>query len=449
MKGSTCYVGTFHLRIQPPPRKLFKLITILCFGLSLSVAATAHAATYYVATTGNDSNAGTEAAPFKTIARGSQAIAAGDTMLIRGGTYNETMLHSQNGFKFTNGISVSARTRYSAYPGEKVIISPATKVPMLLYFDTDSSYIEVNGITFNGTNTTSVGVIGLGYADDDSLLSTHHLRFSNNEVFGGGFVAIRGVNNELIGNHIHHSKIYGIYAAGNGMLIEGNVIHDIGGHGLHLYKYGVGDLAPNNNIVRNNVFYNTGYEFYHSTDPNTKRQVDAVLIRGINNQFYNNIIYKSYGGVIVGYGTTGTLVANNTIYGNDTIGINISSKFAGGKNARIINNIVYGNGGSQQIEDTATGTTLQNNLTTDPKFVNPAAGDFGLQAGSPAIDKGMTLAEVKTDFTGKARPEGAAYDIGAFEGAGSKANVLPGMAGGLPAGVGSGSGGGGLGTCYK
>lgn len=47
-----------------------------------------------------------------------------------------------------------------------------------------------------------------------------------------------------------------------------------------------------------------------------------------------------------------------------------------------------------------------------------------------------------TDFTGKARPEGAAYDIGAFEGEGSKANVLPGVGAGLPAGVGGGAGGG-------
>ncbi len=93
---------------------------------------------------------------------------------------------------------------------------------------------------------------------------------------------------------------------------------------------------------------------------------------------------------------------------------------------------------------------MQNNLTTDPNFVNPAAGDFGVQAGSPAIDKGMTLAQVPDDFTGKKRPEGAAYDIGAFEGAGSKAGVLPGVGAGIPAGIGGGgTGGGGLGNCYK
>ena len=47
----------------------------------------AAAAYYYVATTGSDSNPGTEALPFASIARGQEAAAAGDTVWIRGGVY--------------------------------------------------------------------------------------------------------------------------------------------------------------------------------------------------------------------------------------------------------------------------------------------------------------------------------------------------------------------------
>ncbi len=411
--------------------RLFLLLAT--FSVGFFTVSSAHAATYYVATTGSDSNAGTESAPFRTIAKGSQALAAGDTLYMRAGTYKETMLHKQEGFKFTSGISPSAMTRYAAYPGEerKVIIRPTNKVPMLLYLASDSAYIEIRGITFDGTNTTSLGILGLGYSGDQ-LHDTHHIRFINNETFGGHSLGIRGVNNELIGNHIHHSKGYGVYASGNNMLIEGNIIHDTGGYGIHLYKSGDN---PSNNIVRNNVFYNNGYEFYHSSNPTVKRQTPTVVINGTNNQFYNNIIHKSYGGISVGYGANDILVANNTVYGTDTEGIEIVSKYGGSRGARIINNIVYGNRGAQ-ITNTGTNTTLQNNLTTDPKFVNTASGDFGLQESSPAIDKGVTLAEVPSDFTGKARPEGAAYDIGAFEGAGSKAGVLPGVGAGFPGGFG-------------
>jgi hypothetical protein len=50
-----------------------------------------------------------------------------------------------------------------------------------------------------------------------------------------------------------------------------------------------------------------------------------------------------------------------------------------------------------------------------PLFVAPAVGDFHLQAGSPAIDKAISLAQVPLDFDRQARPYGPAPDIGADE----------------------------------
>jgi hypothetical protein len=49
-----------------------------------------------------------------------------------------------------------------------------------------------------------------------------------------------------------------------------------------------------------------------------------------------------------------------------------------------------------------------------PGFVNPPT-DFHLQSTSPAIDKGTTISTIGTDFDGNVRPQGAAFDIGAFE----------------------------------
>ena len=45
--------------------------------------------TYYVATTGNDSNLGTEASPLRTIQKAADTVSAGDTVLIKAGTYYE------------------------------------------------------------------------------------------------------------------------------------------------------------------------------------------------------------------------------------------------------------------------------------------------------------------------------------------------------------------------
>jgi MYXO-CTERM domain-containing protein len=62
-------------------------------------------------------------------------------------------------------------------------------------------------------------------------------------------------------------------------------------------------------------------------------------------------------------------------------------------------------------------------VTSDPGFKDIASksdpADYDLLQGSAAIDKGVTddsiIEFVKTDFLGRSRPAGAAYDLGAFE----------------------------------
>ncbi|WP_269542802.1 choice-of-anchor Q domain-containing protein [Cerasicoccus fimbriatus] len=54
-------------------------------------------------------------------------------------------------------------------------------------------------------------------------------------------------------------------------------------------------------------------------------------------------------------------------------------------------------------------------ITADPLFVDPANHDYRLRPGSPAINAGVTIADIKTDLRGVARPEGGAYDIGCYE----------------------------------
>jgi hypothetical protein len=52
-------------------------------------------------------------------------------------------------------------------------------------------------------------------------------------------------------------------------------------------------------------------------------------------------------------------------------------------------------------------------ITTDPGFLG--ADDFRLGAGSPAIDAGQAGDFVTTDLDGVARPQGAGWDMGAYE----------------------------------
>ena len=51
----------------------------------------------------------------------------------------------------------------------------------------------------------------------------------------------------------------------------------------------------------------------------------------------------------------------------------------------------------------------------DPGLVDPEGNDFHLKSGSPLIDAGMPLDEVKVDRDGNPRPQGSSPDIGAYE----------------------------------
>src|SRR5690242_657336 len=91
----------------------------LVAGLALVTSPLMAAATYYVAKTGSDSNAGTNiSAPFLTIQKAASVMLAGDTCYIRKGIYRETVTPVNSG---TSAASIT----FSAYPGDPVIISGA------------------------------------------------------------------------------------------------------------------------------------------------------------------------------------------------------------------------------------------------------------------------------------------------------------------------------------
>ena len=64
------------------------------------------------------------------------------------------------------------------------------------------------------------------------------------------------------------------------------------------------------------------------------------------------------------------------------------------------------------------GYTGTGNIATDPLFVDAANDDLRLTATSPCINIGTATGAPSTDILGVARPQGAGYDMGAYEYAG-------------------------------
>jgi hypothetical protein len=92
--------------------------------LVAGTAGSAAAATaYYVSPSGSDSAAGTQAAPFKSIAKAQSAAASGDTVYVRAGTYSYTTATTgcSSQTAVVDAITLSKNgVSYLNYPAEKV-----------------------------------------------------------------------------------------------------------------------------------------------------------------------------------------------------------------------------------------------------------------------------------------------------------------------------------------
>lgn len=403
--------------------------------LSLSVLHpdAAIAATYYAATNGNDASSGTQAQPFRTIKKGLSVLAAGDTLYIRGGTYDEVI--NSNVQTIPTGTTWSNAPIIASYPGETAILRPSSGSAVINLPASYIQYLILDRLTIDAFNTTD------GISLGDRAAPSHHIRFQNGEVKNARAMNVTGSGSfiEVVRSKIHDAGhgdcvntsnlgCYGFYWGGTNSLFDGNEVYNNGGYGFHIYHSGGNDVI--NNIVRNNVVYGNG--FSDARLPNVT--LNGILIAsGGNNIAYNNIVYGNANGMRVSYtlGGSNNQLYNNTIYGNTGSALEVSSSAL---NTVVRNNICYGNG-SEITNWGDPGAIFSNNfcgsagtgcaLSGDPQFVNAASRDFRLQAGSPARNAGVTLSTVSTDYQGVPRPQEAGYDIGAFEYQPSSSLVSP------------------------
>lgn len=111
------------------------------------------AATYYVSPTGNDSNAGTLAAPFRSITKAQSVASSGDTVMLRGGTYSSfTIASSDSTYNYVHVLNKSGIS-YVNYSGETPVFnfsSISTNLRVAAFYVTGSS-ISITGIQITGT----------------------------------------------------------------------------------------------------------------------------------------------------------------------------------------------------------------------------------------------------------------------------------------------------------
>ncbi|MFZ4397426.1 MAG: choice-of-anchor Q domain-containing protein, partial [Kiritimatiellia bacterium] len=234
---------------------------------------------------------------------------------------------------------------------------------------------------------------------------------------GGGVYMTGGLLRECIirNNSTPNGQIGdGIYMTGgtvSNCVIRGNT-H--GGHGG-----GVGIHASGGTVVGCQIYDNTTGDVGAKPGGGVYASSAAVTIR--NCLIRNNMVNSGDGG-----GVWGGTVENCTIVSNSAAGSG-----GGTYNSIVWNSIVVGNlrggapdnwcGGSYNYSCTWPKPEAgEENLDSDPLFVNPAAGDYHLQGGpmkSPCIDTGKNVEWMAkaTDAEGNGRVFRDVVDRGALE----------------------------------
>jgi hypothetical protein len=419
---------------------------------TMAVPSVAHAASvYYVSPSGSDSAAGSQSAPWKTIAHAQSAVSAGDTVYFRAGTYSytagTTSCSSQtatiDAITLNKSGSSGSPINYWNYPGEKVQFnfSGMTGNCRIKGFDVTGSYLSLRGFEITGVrqnnslNHESWGVWISGSNNTFEKLDTH------NNMGPGLFIANGGGN--LVLNCDSHDNYDPYSSSGAGTNADGFGAHIPAGHSGNVFR---GDRSWWNSddgfdlinayssvTIENSWAWRNGYLPETTTAAGDGNGFKAggyggvYVSNGVKHTVRTSVAFLNRAaGFYANHHTVADDFFNNTAYNNpvdfNMLGINSSGGAVGLGTLR--NNIAYAgtltanmSGTSASYNSWNLSVTMSNsqfqsvsttgwNASRQSDGSLPTLTSLHLAAGSSLIDKGTNVGLAY---------HGSAPDLGAFE----------------------------------
>src|SRR5256885_1200673 len=381
-------VGTATISATSEGQSGSSAITVVAAGLGCA------AACRYVAVNGNDANAGTKTAPWRTIQHAADVMNPGDTVIVNDGVY-------------TGGANVVTITR-SGTAAAWFVFRAANRWGAIIDgqnnssttgFEINGNYVRVEGFEVRNTSRYAMET----YGGREDIAGNHDVVLVQNHLHDVGHICTGSTGG-----------IVGVSAYSDNLVIERNLIHDIGRLGpgeqgcvepnanWQNHDHGVYNGVGNNVVVRNNVFYN----FTHGWAIQRYNGAGSVTtgLTIVNNTFgFPNPSRDAP--IIIATPTNNVVVANNLFYQPTTAGV----WFDGSNGGTLVGNV-----STNSIQTGGTGLTMSGNMAnTDPLFINATAFDFHLTAGSPARGLGVAAWCPSVDFDGVARS--GACSAGAYQ----------------------------------
>jgi hypothetical protein len=430
---------------------------------------------YFVdALKGLDSNNGSINTPWRTLQKAADMALAGDTVYLRGGTYNERVL-----MRLHSGTP-DAYITFMAYPGETPVIDGTgmtiagnaglidirnvnyIRINELTTINSDVNGVFANyviGIEVSDMHTKNTHGPGIGIWRSDQILVTRNTVVNacnalqptgydesitiavdtnfevsyndisiNGGIRSGGNNGIDAKDGSRFGK-IHHNYVHDMPINNGGIYVDGweHLTGNIDIYSNHIVNVAWGITIGSertgtveNVRVYNNLIYRTatGIGIGHAWAPGLKRNIEI----------YNNTIYKATGKYYAGIHVAATnieniVIRNNVVYFNSPNGeITADSAFSL-PNIKANNNLVFepnicllAYSDCVEISTNPPGyPDIYGNITADPMFVSLTLPDLHLLPNSPAIDSGASINSLITDYDGNIRPQGIGSDIGAYE----------------------------------